>query len=65
MTNTNHDIPYQEYEPPPIQVPVHMKTTEYTPPPRVEKQQPNIIHDENGTTPQPPRVPAPNPDGPH
>eukprot|EP00957_Ditylum_brightwellii_P052575 3986220-Ditylum_brightwellii.AAC.2 len=23
MTNTNHNVPYQEYEPPPMQIPTH------------------------------------------
>eukprot|EP00957_Ditylum_brightwellii_P161473 12294906-Ditylum_brightwellii.AAC.1 len=45
MTNTNHNIPYQEYAPPPLQVPEHIKVTETTPPPRVEKEQPHIIQD--------------------
>eukprot|EP00957_Ditylum_brightwellii_P130404 9947755-Ditylum_brightwellii.AAC.1 len=34
MTNTNHELLYQEYVPPPMQVPEHIKVTMATPPPR-------------------------------
>eukprot|EP00957_Ditylum_brightwellii_P036241 2745427-Ditylum_brightwellii.AAC.1 len=65
MTNTNHNIPYQEYEPPPMQIPNHMNVTETTPPSRVEKAAPHIIQDDDSALPCAPRVPQPQPDSPH
>eukprot|EP00957_Ditylum_brightwellii_P154128 11729688-Ditylum_brightwellii.AAC.1 len=65
MTNTNHNVPYQEYEPPAMQIPNHVKVKETTPPSRVEKTVPNIIHGDDNPQPHPPRVQQPQPHGPH
>eukprot|EP00957_Ditylum_brightwellii_P041876 3171685-Ditylum_brightwellii.AAC.1 len=65
MTNTDHTIPYQEYEQPSMQIPTHVKVKQTTPLPRVEKTEPNIIPDDNNSQPHPPRVPQAQPHGPH
>eukprot|EP00957_Ditylum_brightwellii_P106744 8143707-Ditylum_brightwellii.AAC.1 len=55
MANVPRGATYKEYEPPPLPIPEHTKTTETTPLLRVKKT-PNIVEPENNDPPISPRV---------
>eukprot|EP00957_Ditylum_brightwellii_P101636 7745752-Ditylum_brightwellii.AAC.1 len=64
MANVPKGTPYREYEPPPLPIPAHIKTTETRPLPRVEKP-PNIVEPDNNDPPVSLRVEQPQQEGPH